>query len=461
MVSILPGDRSGLEQLGRYVGGGMQNALPQQYENMKYQRGQDAITKLQQSMKNPGQDQGDVLAELARAISANPNLERSGLAEYIGKLAQSKAAQGIPPPGGKSMRDREPIPEIPQRKEVNSLNQPSKTYPDVIGPKEKTGNVSQEATEGIKKPIKSADQMRADALKRSEVATKSNFPLSPQEAFKDEVMQNEENKAYNTEIDKETLARKSGQKEYGAKAENALVSAYSAASPKMKAMAKKWGEDISKTGKSESEIEEYIIEKANKFANSINNIKGSLSRPNAINNVERAIGGDYKTFDQGVQDVRNHLKPLLEMGLYDEAKGLLEELNYGPEEREMIVNPLSERGQTALNALPKISGTRIFRKASKMPEADINDLKNVLVDLKEQDPNFSPLLARKYAEDRGYDWRLFKDAWNELIQEDMQNPEEGKMFKLTADQNQMSGRLDTPPLDMIGKILHGLELRGR
>ncbi len=461
-VSILPPKSSGMDLLGQYIGQGIQNAMPQQYENMKYQRGMSAIDKLQETMKNPDLKQGDVLAELARAITSNPNLERSGLAEYFGKLAQAKGAANIPPPGGGEVsRDRELIPAFPQRQEVTFLNQPPKTFPNNIGPQEQTGNVPQEATEGKKKPIKDSSQMRKNSIRRSKEANDQGFPLTPQEAYREEVEENDQNKIYNAEVDKETAQRKTGQREYGQFGSEALKKAYPAASDKMLARAQKWGEDASVRGKSEAEIKEHIIEKANELANHIDSIKNSLSRPNAINNIERAAAQNYRTFDQGVQDVRNHLKPLLDEGLYDESRGLLEELNYGPEEREMIINPLSQKEQTILNGLPKSTGTGPYKKAMKIPEANINDLKNVLLELKQSDPNFSPLLARRYAEDRGYDWRMFKDAWNTLIIEDAQLPEDQKNFTLTGDQKKFNQLLDTPPLDMLGKILHGMELRGR
>ena len=67
--------------------------------------------------------------------------------------------------------------------------------------------------------------------------------------------------------------------------------------------------------------------------------------------------------------------------------------------------------------------------------------------------NFSVVLARKIFEDKKYDSRIFKDALNELEQD------EG--FKLEPDQEKQRGNLDTPPLNRLEKILHGLGLQGR
>lgn len=463
-MTVLPSERTGMDVLGKYIGEGMNNAMPQMYENQKTQRGLSAVDELQSALQGANGDMGKILPAIAKAYSLNPNLQRSGIAEHYIKQAQIKGEQDLPPPGGQP-RDRSETFEAPQRgPEVNFLNQPtqqSKTFPNNFGPQGTTGNASQEATQGVKVPERTPDQMRKAAIERSKASKNTAFPLSPSEAYQEELLENEQAKKYNETIDLEKNKRVADQKNYGGFSSKALSDVYPAASSKMLKIAKKWGEDVSTKGKSEAEIEEHLVEKANNFANQIDNVKKSLSRPNLINNIERAIEGNYKTFDQGVQDVRNHLKPLLENGLYDEARGLLQDLDYGPEEREMIINPLSESDQTILNSLPKISGTNHFRKIAKLAPPNISDVKETLVELKKNNPNFSPLLARKYAEDRGYDWRIFKDAFNELIQEDDQKQPEEKSFVLSEDQKKMSGFLDTPPLSYLGKILHAVEGQGR
>ena len=86
---------------------------------------------------------------------------------------------------------------------------------------------------------------------------------------------------------------------------------------------------------------------------------------------------------------------------------MLQDLGYGKEEREMIINPLSERAKINLNSLPAA-----HRKDSAETKKD--NLQQALIKLKSAEPNFSPLLARKFAEDKGYDWNDFLNAWNDL-----------------------------------------------
>jgi hypothetical protein len=483
MVSILPSDRSGWDSLGREVGAGMQRAMPQMYENQKREMGLKAIDDLQNAFTpKPGEefDQAKVLSQLSRAMALNPGMERSGIVDYVMKMANAKSQQGLPPPGGQQAKSgqqtqREPEVRQPwQKPEINFFNTPaqkSETFPNNIGPQGKTGNAPQAATKGEKVPVRTPNQLRKDAISRSEAATARGMPLSPGDAYKEEVAENEQAKIYNQGVEEERSERVASQKGYGSKASNALLNVYPSASPKMQAIAKKWGEDAANAGVSEAKIDEYLAEKAAEYGAKIDNVKRSMSRPDVINNIERGIDGTYKTFEQSAADVRKHLQPLLDDGLYDDARNLLTDLNYGPEEREIIINPLSQRVQTTLNSVPKVSKEGLFgptegykkfkQREGPQPVANKESIKAALLDLKESDPNFSPLLARKYLEDRGYDWRLFKDAWNELLEGDQQNPEEFRVFKLTGDQQKMAGYLDTPPLENLQKILHGMDIIGR
>jgi hypothetical protein len=464
MVSILPSERTGMDVLGRYVGQGMSNAMPQMYENQKREMGMQAIDRLQNAMK-PGAngqiDYGTMLADIARAVTLNPGLERSGLIEHAMKRAQVMDQNKLTPPGGQQNPQRgadflqeNPIPQRVQ--DVNFLNQSgqqNQNFPTPRGAQQKTGNAPQPGTQGEKRALRTPEQVMQDAYARQKASAGTANPLTLEQALLAEDAVEQRIKNYNEEVQADTDRRIGKQKEYGKLGSDTLQKAYPEASPKMLALASKWGEDESLHDKSEAQIKDYVISKANELANTIHNVKNHMSRPNVINNIERAADGSYKSFDKSAQDLRNHLKPLLDMGLYDEARGLLQGLNYGPEEREMIINPLSQRDQTILNSVPNMTGTKSFRKATKAPEGNINDVKEALLELKQANPNFSPLLARKYLEDRGYDWSLFKDAWNELIQGDEGNPEELKNFKLSADQRVMSGFLDTPPLSGLYKIL--------
>lgn len=456
MVSILPSDRSGLDVLGKYLGQNLSQNLPGAIQQ-GYQRqlGLNAIDQLQNAIKPNAQgqiDQGQMLSNIARAVSLNPGLERSGLVEYAMKQAQALNQQNIPLPNALAPDERgrnQETFQVPSRPEaptfLNRPNTENKFFPTNIGAQGGPGNVPQEATSGQKVPIKTPQELAAAAPSYSRQLTENGIPTSPREAYEILKDQNNDAKQHNSEVDKELSQRVSGQEKYGERASYLLSQAYPGASPEMLSIAKKWGEDASREGKSEAEIERFLVDKSKNLANSIANVKKSMSAPRVFDKIERSISGDYKTFEQGANEVRNYLNPLLELGLWDESRNMLTDLGYGKEEIEMIINPLSERAKINLNSLPRAH-------KNDNEETKRNNLEEALIKLKGSDPNFSPLLARKYAEDKEYEWDDFLGAWNSLVE---------KGFELEDDQRNQQGNLGTPPLDLLDKILYKMDIIGR
>lgn len=179
-----------------------------------------------------------------------------------------------------------------------------------------------------------------------------------------------------------------------------------------------------------------------------------MSAPRLKNAIQRGLEGTYKSFNDSAKDIRNHISPLIDLGLYDTARRLLGDLEYGPEEREMIINPLSDKGIASINRIPNVKTQTkqipsILGGIQEERFPDLNNIKQGLIELKKNDPNYSLLLARKAFEDKGYDWREFKNALNELMSEG---------YKLEDDQQNQLGRLDTPPLNKLEKILEGITI---
>lgn len=83
-VTILPSARTGLDVLGEHLGAGMQRAMPQMYENMKYQRGLEAINQAEKNIANAGDDPYKIALEFAKVGAAAPGLERA-----LGPLMQT------------------------------------------------------------------------------------------------------------------------------------------------------------------------------------------------------------------------------------------------------------------------------------------------------------------------------------------------------------------------------------
>lgn len=87
-MNILPPKTSGLDLLGQYIGQGMQNAMPQQYENQKYQRGMDVIKNAESEIAKADGDPYKIALTFAKMGAAAPGLERA-----LGPLMQTALAE--------------------------------------------------------------------------------------------------------------------------------------------------------------------------------------------------------------------------------------------------------------------------------------------------------------------------------------------------------------------------------
>jgi hypothetical protein len=98
MVSILPSARTGLDVLGSYLGQGLTNAMPQMYENQKYQRGLQALEQAEKNLANVGNDPYRIALEFAKVGAAAPGLERAlgPLMQTAMSRAQTQNAFGSP-----------------------------------------------------------------------------------------------------------------------------------------------------------------------------------------------------------------------------------------------------------------------------------------------------------------------------------------------------------------------------
>lgn len=460
MVSILPPKRNIWNALGDAMSQFGANAPQLLEERYQTQRGLSAIDQLQKDLQEANGDISKILPAVAKAQSLNKNLERSGFTEHALKLAQAQALNKTPTAGeldgGFQTPQKQSLPSFLNKND--QVKEATEFFPTNVGPKEQVGNVPQEATTGIKMPLLSPDEYSAKARQLATERTKNGIPTSPMQAMEEIKLHEEDKKLHNAKVDDELKQRVSGQKTYGDRSVGYLNKALPGAPEEVQAYFQKLGENVSKEGKSEAEINRYLAEKAKNFSNSVANIKNDITAPRLHKNLARGFLGTYKSFDEAANDARKHLKPLLDAQLYDYSRNLLAEQGYYPEEREIIVNPLTDKSVALLNSVkdqpkPERIGGMAGTPIKLLPNAgDKEDIKTALQELKRIEPNFSLPLARKTFEDKNYGWRTFKDALNEL-------QEEG--FELEDDQRTQMGYLDSPPLTELERILHGLNLQGR
>ena len=459
MVSILPAGRSTFDVLGSELGKSLQDVVAPSFQQ-GFNRGnlQNSLEEIRKLSKDPNATPLDIQLAAMKAGAGIPGSERylAQLIPLLTKSAEANKSQNISLPGEMPGQYQNNQPALPGF--LNKEPQDNQNFPTNVGPQDETGNIPQAATTGKKIPLSTPQQKIADARRIAKERSDAGIPTRAQDVMPEVLAAEEDKRAHNQAVDEELAQRVKGQTDYGNRAVDYLKNVYPKATPEQQTIFQKKGEEAAARGESEAEINRYLAVEANKFANAITNVEKDLSAPRIQNKIQRAFLGTSKDFEQSANDMRVKLKPILDLGLYDTARKLLTDQGYYPEERETIINPLSEREKTLLNKVPKIPTPKtaalpvVGRVDIEKPSINKNDIKSGILDLKEANPNFSLVLARKAFEDKGYDWRSFKDALNELEQSG---------FKLSDDQQIQRINLDTPPLNTLQKFLEGIGITGR
>lgn len=466
MTTILPSARTPWQVLDQAIGQQISQNLPGAVQRgMERGQIQQGLKQLQnispEDLKNsnPVQLLSQVLGPFA-GTEQGAQYAKS-IMPYLLEQSRIMKEQNATYPGE---RDRQNVPQMNQKEPLPTfLNQPASQennfFPNNLGPQGGPGNAPQAATTGQKQPLLTRDQKISEA---KGLQKQLNIPFS--EALKIVNEGEADKKLMNEEVEKERQERVASQQDYGKRAVDELLRLNPDATPEQQAIFKKKGEQFSTQGKSEGEIDRAIAAEATKFRNLIKGVQDSMSAPRILNKFQREFLGNEKSFNQAATDLRVKLKPLLDEGLYDTARNILEGLGYYPEERESIVHPLGDIAKTSLKLIPNAKKERIEEDLTggRIPSItmpyryDENQKQNLisnLSDLFKQDPNVSLVLVRKAVEDKNYDWRIYKDAINDLI--------ESGQFKPNDDQRKQMDYLDEPPLNNLQKILHGLNLIGR
>jgi hypothetical protein len=469
MVSIIPGNaRTAADLTGQQTANAIQqNVQPQLNQMYQRQRGYSAIDRLQQDLASANGDMSKILPAIARAYTDNPNLERSGIAEHAIKIGMAKTSENAAVPGDQQQsqaqpRNREPEQSTYQPQQLTGFlgQQGQQNFPTNIGPQGGPGQAPQAATTGQKQPLLDRQGKIDEARRVQKQNNAAGIPTTLKEAMAEVSLAEQDKKVYNTEVDAELAQRIEAQDTYGDKAVKYLEGKFPEATDEMKAIFQKKGEEASKRGDSQAEINRYLAKEADKFKNAISNVNVDLDAPRLQNTFQRALNGTYKNLEQAGNDARSSLQPILDLGLYDTARKMLAKKGYGIEESESIIHPLNVESNSILSQTPKIEIKKTLGKAPGQPglgisfdrpQVDLNEIKSTLSELKKADPNFSLVLARKAFEDKGYNWREFKDALNEMQKEG---------FKLEDDQEIQKGYLNTPPLNLLERMLHGMNIIG-
>lgn len=480
MVQVLP-LMSQASRLGSAFGSGFSEAaIPAAREAQNYSlqrsRLQNALAGLE-NLNQPGTTPADLLKGLLSSTAGIPGSER-----YVGQLYQAmlpqllaKGTQNVdynvrkPGRGQEFLQQNAPmqqqnLPSFGQTQQP--LGQPQQAnafFPSNISGNQQPGNVPQAATEGLKKPVFSANELLDEGKRIAAQQSAAGIPTTAKQGFDLAKEINDENKLYNKEVDAELKERRIAQGTYGELAKEKLANVFPEATDEQKAYIARKGEEIAGENKSEADIERHIAAQVRKFKNTLANIKNDLPAARSFNKLFRSALGKEKSFEQARGDLRVKLQPLLKEGLYGTARNLLSELGYQPEERESILTNLSENVNKTLAEMPEKRkfgtknenfsyGSSEIASSPANPKTKEKFNQNIRQVLSE-DPNANLILLRKQYEDRGVDWRTFKNELNQLV--------DSGEFKLNDDQLENINVIDEPPLDYLDKILHGLGIIGR
>lgn len=486
MVSILPPRRGPVNAIADAMSQFSRN-LPNLMEQ-RYQQGQlrEKLGEIGALAKTPGIKPMDIALKAMEAGAGIPGSERylAQIIPMLTKFAESEAGRNVQYPveegrisrkgyqepqqfGQPQVRTREPSEAIAKGQRLPGFMgqeqlQELPNYPTNIPPSGFPGNLPQEATTGVKQPLLSRSEKMQQAKQLNAEKAKNGIHEPLSESLAEINAAEEDKKELNQIVEDERKARVESQKTYGKKASDYLLGVLPNATPEQQAVFAKLGEQVAGEGKSEAEKDLFLSKEATNFANVIDTVKKDLSAPRLYNMFQRKFQGTHKDFEQAASDLRSKLQPILKYGLYDTARDLLKALKYYPEERETIINPMSERQKIMMNQVPEakrekkqvpLGFTPGLQQEYTYSPGQLNNVKDGLKLLQKADPNFSLVLGRKAFEDKGYNWRMYRDALNDLMQ--------NENFELSGDQKLQQTYLDTPPLTALEKVLHGLNLQGR
>lgn len=332
--------------------------------------------------------------------------------------------------------------------ENNQTNEPSPPKGNLVKTNPPEGNVDYR-----KQKIRTPTEIQNEANRRANYLRSQGIPTNPLE---------EEQFIRQEEQDK--LNYKATQEQYGNLAEKALTNVLPSATDEQKSIFARKAEEYIDSNISESELKKNLALDAKNFTNRLSRVEKSLPPRNRLGTkIKDALLGTGRESEKVRNSIRLDVQSLLDEGLYDTSRQLLSNAGYYPEEIEGIISELGEGSKKALAELPKMNKISVplgvFQKKYQNPEEkyspeQLGDISSSMEKAFKEEPSVNLLLLRKSFEDKGVDWRAFKDVFDNLAQE-------GKIKLANEDQASFLNNLDEPPLNNLEKILHGIGLRGR
>ena len=184
MTTILPQNRSSWDVIGSQIGQNISQNLPGAVQQgFQRQTGMNAIDQLQQELSAAGGDINKMMPAIARAYTANPNLERSGIAEHALRGAKTNAA--FP---GQSGQPGQPI-QGNQPSQPNQMNQPregvSSSDSNFATPSPFNIMTTPEMQQESERYAKAVNDPNAAAMRFTQLENQNNSATSQRTALED------------------------------------------------------------------------------------------------------------------------------------------------------------------------------------------------------------------------------------------------------------------------------------
>ncbi len=353
------------------------------------------------------------------------------------------------------------------------------------------GNAPVNATTGQIQPVLDVNQLFEKGKQIAAAERANGNPVTDQQGFDIANAINNANITHNRNVEAERTARSASQEAYGKIADAALHKYFPGnevlregdlpqilASPKIQAMIHKKAEEYAQSNSSEAEIKAKLFEDVKNIKDKLSNVESSPKPKRAWTKLGQKSLDTGREAEKEEIAIRNKIKPLLDMGLYDETRVALAKTDRYPEEIESLVTSLGENANRViaeLSPLKKVKAPkkeqfstpptidsfltntgqpwkRFIKEEVYTPE-DMQKFGQNLEAAIQNDPSTNLILLRKAYEDKGVDWRLFKDELDRIV-------DEGQ-FQMSPEQDNQYDRLDEPPLDGLDKILFDFNLKGR
>lgn len=233
------------------------------------------------------------------------------------------------------------------------------------------------------------------------------------------------------------------------------------ASPNAKGVAAKAGEKVAQEGGTPAQIEQATARKLTDIQDMLSKLKRSLTPAKLLTAPYRMLQGTYVPRQKRIEHEQKIAKPLIDDGLIDETREAMSESGKPLEWIEEVVKPLPAEtidlvkkvpeGSQPTGRLASLVSPPKF-KGAEIKEKEQNQLNQSLENIFSQDPNVNIILLRKAFEEKKYDWNMFRDGINSMIDNG---------YKFNQDQQkQINEYLDQPPESLLDEIFSAAGLSG-